>query len=219
MLGERTSELLSFDMQKLMAAAVIFSPYIPLLFMGEEWSAPHPFQYFVDHSDAALIEGVRKGRREEFAAFHIQGEAPDPVSKEVFEQSTLQWELLGQGRHVVMWEYYKTLLHLRKNHPVLKETDRRHVQVECEEAKGILKLCRWQQDQSVWCFMNFSTQPQTIKAPGGNTWFTLLNSADEQWSETPGQATPGMQAAGAHEYLLQPQSVLLLGSKPFTIQF
>ena len=219
MLGERTSQLLSFDMQKLMAASVIFSPYIPLLFMGEEWSAPHPFQYFVDHSDEALIEGVRNGRKEEFAAFHIQGEAPDPVSKEVYEQSTLQWELLDQGRHVVMREYYKTLLHLRKNHPVLKEPDRRHLQVECEEAKGILKLCRWQQDQSVWCFMNFSAQPQTIKAPGGNTWFTLLNSADKQWAEVPGQAIPGMQASGAHEYLLQPQSVLLLGSKPFTFQF
>jgi maltooligosyltrehalose trehalohydrolase len=219
MLGERTSELLSFEMQKLVAAAVILSPYIPLLFMGEEWTAPHPFQYFVDHSDPALIEGVRKGRKEEFAAFHAQGQAPDPVSKEVFDLSTLQWDQLDKGRHAIMLRYYKMLLHLRKTHPVLKELNRRHVQVECDDEKRIIKVCRWQQDESAWCLMNFSGQVQTVSASRSHQWFTILNSADPQWKFIQGQAVEGLADASANEYVLQPESVVLLGTRPFTIQY
>src|SRR5919107_136884 len=81
MLGERTSTLLSFEKQKLLAASVILSPYLPMLFMGEEWSEPNPFLYFVSHTDPELAEAVRKGRREEFKAFHEdsdENEVPDP---------------------------------------------------------------------------------------------------------------------------------------------
>src|SRR3954452_14052560 len=95
-LGERTSTLVSFEMQKLMAAVVMVSPSLPMLFMGEEYSEPHPFLYFVCHTDPELAEAVRKGRKAEFAAFHAQGEAPDPVSKKTFEESKLQWDLLKQ---------------------------------------------------------------------------------------------------------------------------
>ena len=63
---------------------VILSPYIPLLFMGEEWGETAPFQYFTSHSDAALIEAVRRGRRDEFAAFRWKGEPPDPQDEATF---------------------------------------------------------------------------------------------------------------------------------------
>ncbi|HVF97794.1 MAG TPA: malto-oligosyltrehalose trehalohydrolase, partial [Flavisolibacter sp.] len=112
MLGERTSQLVSFEMQKVLAAAVIVSPYIPMLFMGEEWSEPHPFQYFVSHGDEALCQAVRKGRKEEFAAFHLEGEAPDPVAEATFNHSKLQWHLATEGKHKQMLDYYKTLLSL-----------------------------------------------------------------------------------------------------------
>src|SRR5690349_24556369 len=70
MLGERSSVLVSFEMQKLMAAAVTISPFLPMFFMGEEWSEPNPFLYFVSHTDPQLAEAVRKGRKKEFSAFH-----------------------------------------------------------------------------------------------------------------------------------------------------
>ena len=97
MLGERSSQLVSFEMQKLLAGAVFISPYLPMLFMGEEWGETHPFLYFVSHTDPDLAEAVRKGRKAEFAAFHTQGEAPDPMAEETFQNSKLQWPLLQKN--------------------------------------------------------------------------------------------------------------------------
>ncbi len=79
MLGERLSQLVSFEPLKLAAAAVILSPYVPLLFMGEEYGEEAPFQYFISHGDAGLIDAVRNGRRGEFASFGWLGEPPDPA--------------------------------------------------------------------------------------------------------------------------------------------
>jgi maltooligosyltrehalose trehalohydrolase len=218
MLGERTSQLLSFEMQKLLAAAVIFSPYIPLLFMGEEWSAPHPFQYFVDHSDTELAEAVRKGRKEEFAAFHTRGEAPDPLSKEVFDLSTLQWDQLEQEQHATMLHYYKTILHLRKTHPVLKDLNRKHVEVTCDEVKQTIQLCRWHHNESVWCLMNFSRQVQTLSISRPGPWITILDSAGSQWQSGQDKPIKDSKDTGTNEFVLQPESFVLLGSRPFTIQ-
>ena len=75
MLGERPSQLVSFEMQKLMAGAVMSSPYLPMLFMGEEWGELNPFLYFVSHSDSDLIDAVRQGRKKEFAAFQTDADA------------------------------------------------------------------------------------------------------------------------------------------------
>jgi maltooligosyltrehalose trehalohydrolase len=218
MLGERTSQLLSFEMQKLLAAAVIFSPYIPLLFMGEEWSAPHPFQYFVDHSDTELAEAVRKGRKEEFAAFHTRGEAPDPLSKEVFDLSTLQWDQLEQEQHATMLHYYKTLLHLRKTHPVLKDLNRKHVQLACDEVKQTIQLCRWHHNESVWCLMNFSREVQTQSISNPSPLITILDSAGSQWQSGQDKPIKDSKETGTNEFVLQPESFVLLGTRPFTIQ-
>lgn len=162
MLGERTSQLVSFEMQKLLTAAVMISPYLPMLFMGEEWSEPNPFLYFVSHTDKELAEAVRKGRKEEFAAFHIQGEAPDPVAKETFLRSKLQWKLTDEGQHKIMLEYYKALIQLRKTNPVLKGLNRKNLEaISCKEQNTLL-LKRWNDRQQIICFMNFSKEKQTI---------------------------------------------------------
>ncbi|RYY61327.1 MAG: malto-oligosyltrehalose trehalohydrolase, partial [Chitinophagaceae bacterium] len=89
MLGERCSALVSFEMLKLMAGAVLTAPFLPMLWMGEEWGEQNPFLYFVSHTDPELAIAVREGRKKEFAAFHAQGEAPDPVSEETFLRSKL----------------------------------------------------------------------------------------------------------------------------------
>lgn len=75
---DRLSQTQSFEKLKLAAGIVILSPYIPLLFMGEEYGETSPFQYFVSHSDENLIESVRKGRKEEFSSFEWSEEIPDP---------------------------------------------------------------------------------------------------------------------------------------------
>lgn len=180
MLGERLSTLASFEMQKLVAAAVLVSPYLPMLFMGEEWSEPHPFLYFVSHTDEALADAVRKGRKAEFAAFHLEGEAPDPVAEETFLQSKLQWHLLEQEPHAVMLRYYKALIGLRKSHPVLRELNRKNLEVSCSKEQNTLLLRRWNDEVQLLCGMNFSKEEQTLSLPDGE-WKVIFYSAGEEW--------------------------------------
>ena len=207
MLGERTSTLVSFEMQKLMVAAVLVSPYLPMLFMGEEYAEPNPFLYFVSHTDAELAEAVRKGRKAEFAAFHSQGEAPDPVDEKTFQQSRLQWELLQQPQHKTMLAYYTFLIGLRKQEPALKNLNRNQLNVEENEANQTLQLHRWHEGEHIVCFMNFSKVQQTATLPKfQNEWKELLNSADQEWSG-PSVDSPG--GAINSTVTLQPESIII----------
>lgn len=165
MLGERSSLLFSVEMQKLMAAAVMVSPYLPMLFMGEEWGETNPFLYFVSHEDTDLIESVRKGRRAEFAEFHARGEAPDPQSEKTFQQSKLQWQLLNKGHHEVMFRYYQALITARKNLTALSRLNRKHLATMFNQDSETLVLHRWHGDQNVICLMNFSGTQQEMVAP------------------------------------------------------
>jgi maltooligosyltrehalose trehalohydrolase len=215
MLGERTSVLASFEMQKLMAAAVLISPYLPMLFMGEEWSAPDPFLYFVSHTDKALAEAVRKGRKEEFAAFHAQGEAPDPVAEETFLQSKLKWHLLDREPHATMLRYYKALVQLRKTHPALANLDRKHLHVECNKDNNTLFLHRWHEDQHIVCGLNFSKKEQYMPPPSyAPGWHRVFDSSEAQW-QGPGSRAAAQVAGsrpGATTIVLQPESIVIYKS-------
>lgn len=182
MLGERTSELLSFEMQKLLAGAVLVSPYLPLLFMGEEYSETRRFQYFVSHTDPDLVEAVRKGRKAEFEAFHAVGEAPDPQSEDTFNNSKLNWDLLYAERHKRMFLYYQSLIALRKKEPALKNLNRKNLKVEVDEKAKILVLYRWHEDQQIVSLMNFSDRQQEVNfSDNGKEWKKLICSTDPEW--------------------------------------
>ena len=204
MLGERTSQLVSFEQQKLMAGAVILSPYLPMLFMGEEWNEPNPFQYFVSHTDPELAEAVRKGRKEEFAAFHIKGEAPDPVAEKTFLQSKLQWQLLHEGRHKMMLDYYKTLIALRKKEAAFQFLDRKSLSVDANRDNQTLMLHRWQQECKVACLLNFSEEPSIVNLDKAAEWTVLLNSAGVQWGG------PGDAPIDNNTVKLHPHSLVVL---------
>jgi maltooligosyltrehalose trehalohydrolase len=213
MLGERTSQLVSFEMQKLLAAAVIMSPYLPMLFMGEEWGEPHPFLYFASHSDPRLAEAVRKGRKEEFAAFHAEGEAPDPLDEKTFLQSKLQWELRNEEPHGTLLRYYKTLTALRKGQPALKEPKRKNLYVACSKEKSILALHRWCEVQHVLCIMNFSRQQQSVTPSSDiHGWQKLLDSAAPEWLG-PMKVPDTIQESQATSLILQPESILVYTDK------
>lgn len=183
-LGERSSQLYSFSTQKLMAGAVLVSPYLPLLFMGEEWGETNPFLYFVSHAELTLIEAVRQGRQEEFADFHGDDDepVPDPQDEATFVRSQLQWDLLKQEPHQTMLRYYQMLIRLRKQHPALRHLNRQQLAVTVQEEQQTLVLHRWHEDQHVRCLLNFSSEPQTVSVPvDGGSWQKLLDSADPQW--------------------------------------
>jgi maltooligosyltrehalose trehalohydrolase len=132
MKGERSGQLFGFEMQKLFAGAVLMSPYIPLLFMGEEWSSSSPFIYFVSHTDDELIEAVRQGRQEEFKEFHSEGQTPDPQSEETFLKSKISWQEVEKEPHSSMLEYYKALIDFRKKHREFLTREKGRYDVSCQ---------------------------------------------------------------------------------------
>src|SRR5215210_1614096 len=128
MLGERIASLVDFESLKLAAGALLLSPFVPLLFMGEEWGETAPFLYFVDHSGPDLIEAVRAGRKEEFAAFGWREEPPDPQSEETFERCRLVQCQHESGRHAALHGFYKELIRLRKSVPALAHLSKEGVE-------------------------------------------------------------------------------------------
>lgn len=207
MLGDRSSELFSFELQKLLASSVILSPYLPMLFMGEEWSEQNRFQYFVSHTDAELAEAVRKGRKEEFAAFHEAGEAPDPMAVETFSNSKLQWHLIGLEPHATMLRFYKKLIQIRKVEPALKNISRKNISVEFSMENNTLMLHRWQENNHILCFLNFSAKPVKTKFFLDKTgWQPVLNSASPVWK---GNYEAPASVKNINEILIAGESILI----------
>ncbi|GAB3327014.1 malto-oligosyltrehalose trehalohydrolase [Larkinella ripae] len=211
--GERTSQLVSFEMQKLLAGAVLVSPYLPLLFMGEEWSAPSPFQYFVSHTDPDLAESVRQGRQEEFADFHGQGEVPDPVAEATFLHSKLPWDCFDRPPHQTLFRYYQTLIALRKAHPALCHLNRQNLQVVADEKRQIIQLHRWHGEHHVLCVLNFAKEPQTLPLLAGAHGQKLFDSSEPHWQPQPDAPADRSAALPPAEILtIQPESLVIFGT-------
>jgi maltooligosyltrehalose trehalohydrolase len=185
-LGERLSALVSFDATKLAAGAVLLSPYIPLLFMGEEYGEEAPFTYFVSHSDPDLIKAVREGRKREFAAFHIAGEPIDPESPETFLNCKLNWEKRKEGKHQVLWSLYQYLIQLRRTMPALMHRNQRNLAAFSDETNKLVGWRRWTEEGQVLCLMNFNQSDITFQLPAfpANSWQKVLDSADQKWLGT-----------------------------------
>jgi maltooligosyltrehalose trehalohydrolase len=119
--GERLGHLISPAARRLAAATVLLSPFVPLLFMGEEYGEPHPFLYFTDHGDPDLVAAVRAGRREEFAHWDWDDAAPDPQDVATFERSRVQLALHTRGEHATLFAFYRELIAARRAFPVLTD--------------------------------------------------------------------------------------------------
>jgi maltooligosyltrehalose trehalohydrolase len=196
MLGERLSRLVSFEALKLAAGAVLSSPYIPLLFMGEEYGEDSPFVYFVDHSDPALIEAVRTGRREEFRAFQWQGEVPDPQDSETFSQCKLKWESRQKRPSRVLLEFYRRLIQLRKDIPALRHLSKEGLEVSRSEEERLLLVRRRHEESRVCSLMNFSSQEVAYRIDlGPGRWRKLIDSSEKRWMG-PGSLMPGWCESG-----------------------
>ena len=180
--SERLSALVSFEALKLAAAVVLFSPFIPLLFMGEEYGETAPFYYFINHSDADLVEAVRRGRREEFVAFRWQGEPPDPHAEATFLQCKLDPELRFQGQHEILYRFYGELIRLRRESPPLKVLDKGRLEVTGLEEKKALLWRRWTEEQQMAAVFHFGKQARSFSLPlPEGHWRKQLDSADSIW--------------------------------------
>ena len=188
MLGDRLPESVSFEELKLSAGLVILSPFIPLLFMGEEYGERARFPFFVSHSDADLIEAVRRGRRAEFASFEWQGVVPDPQDERTFLGAKLGHELRNAGEHKILLGFYRELIGLRKSLPALARSDKDGMAVKDFSNEKILAVERWCAADRALMLANLGGLENSVELLlAGGRWRKVLDSAAPQWGG-PGSA-------------------------------
>ncbi len=209
--GERLSDLVSFEGLKLAAGVVLLSPFIPLLFMGEEYGETAPFPYFVSHSDPGLIEAIREGRREEFAAFDWNEEPPDPQDEATFLSAKLNHHLRRQGRHRILADFYRELIRLRKTIPALAQLNKEDTEIRSYEKEKVLSLRRWNGADEAMAIFHFGEDEQslTLSLPPGQ-WRKHLDSADKDWQGPGGSVSDRLVSNGMLAVTLPRYEIVLL---------
>lgn len=182
--GDRLSTRIPFEALKVAATAVLLSPNIPLLFMGEEYGETAPFLYFIDHGDPALVEAVRRGRRAEFSSFAWAEDIPDPQDPATFERSRVHIGSPRTDRQAAMLRWIRRLIELRTAIPSLGVGDETSGhRVWAYESEKVLVLHRWsEQGQAALLIMGFSKEPAavTFGEPAGG-WALRVDSASEEF--------------------------------------
>jgi maltooligosyltrehalose trehalohydrolase len=178
--GERLSMLVETPKLKAIATLVLLSPFVPLLFQGEEWGARTPFLYFTDHQDAELGRLVSEGRAREFQSFRWGGEIPDPQDASTFQSSKLDWDEKAKPRHAEILEWYRALIALRK-------TRSRHVAPVKPKVRFNVKA-QWLRFEyaGVLAMFNFASMPRRIALPAGE-WELALDSQANEPGGAPGE--------------------------------
>jgi len=214
LLGERLTELVSFEQLKLAAAAVLLSPYQPMLFMGEEYGETARFQFFTSFLDPGLVEAVRKGRKEEFAQFNWREEPPDPQDEATFARCRLNHQLKHEGRHRALREFYARLIALRKGEPALCFPDRRQMEIDVLEPGRVLAVRRWWAERELLVLWNFGADAADARGRcSAGTWIKQLDSSDARWSG-PGSALPAqIESAGELALSLAPHAVVVYSAR------
>ncbi len=217
--GARLGSMIDLDQSKIATAMLLLSPYVPMLFMGEEYGDESPFYYFISHSDPNLIKAVQEGRKNEFKQYIKPGqEFPDPQSEEIFDQSKLKWEKRTSGKHQVILNWHKELIKLRQTHPALRNFSKESVVAEVLQEDGII-LHRKDESgkKELIALMNVSESPLSYFLPCNNgTWKKLLDSTEKQWSmensSTQKEAFESTLHAGV-QVIIPARSVIVLGKE------
>ncbi len=164
----------------------LLSPFVPLLFQGEEWGASTPFLYFTDHQDPELGRLVAEGRSKEFSAFRWQGAVPNPQERTTFERSKLDWSELSQPNHAELFDWYRRLIRLKKDRPEMPRESRVDApapKVKFDEAAQWLTFVH----NRVLVVLNWSTRAQGVPMPAGE-WKLVMRSDSDQLLESGGNA-------------------------------
>jgi len=198
--GDRLASLVGHDRLKVAATAVLMSPFIPLLFMGEEYGETTPFLYFVSHSDERLIEAVRTGRSREFAWFPSGKEISDPQGEETFLLSRVHRESrLEKARHA-LYGFYRHLITLRRSLTPWRMTEGRPL-VKCWPDRRSLSVMVPLSGSDVALFFNFSEKGVSIESPlHEGSWAVIADTLSPRWGGS-GEKAPD-RMTGEHGAVL-----------------
>ncbi len=213
--GDRLSVLISFEGLKLAAAVVLLSPFIPLLFMGEEYGETAPFPYFVSHSDPDLIEMVRRGRRAEFVYVQGSDEPPDPQEEATWQSASLDHSLRHQGEHRILYELYKELLKLRNETRAGARLSKDRLEVVCLEKESTLVVRRWGREAQFAAIFHFGDTAVSVNVPlPPGRWLKRLASGEARW-HGPGPDLPAvLDSDGQVSVTLTNHAFLILSLQP-----
>ena len=205
--GERLSSLVNFEALKLAAGINLLSPFVPMLFMGEEYGENAPFQYFTSHGDPDLVEAVRRGRREEFAAFGWEGNVPDPQDEQTFARSALNHSLKQEEPHQTLWRFYQRLIQIRDEQSLGTLSS-----PSVRELGGCaLLIMRENASQQLATIYNFAEFPVTLNLPDlAGKWSTVIHSADASWNGPERNLASQITLLPAEELRLAPHSFLVI---------
>jgi maltooligosyltrehalose trehalohydrolase len=205
--GERLSALVSFEAQKLAAGISLLSPFVPMLFMGEEYGETAPFQYFTSHGDPALVEAVRRGRCEEFAAFGWTKSVPDPQDEATFTRSRLNHALKVEQPHATLLRFYQRLLRIRDEQELGTPAPRRIRELgDCA-----LLFLRETASRQLAMVFNFADFPVVLRLPDlSGDWTAVIHSADAAWKGPETNLAAEITLTTARELRLSPTSFLVM---------
>ena len=176
-IGDRPSQNLDFGQLAIKAALVLGSPYTAMLFMGEEWGASTPFQFFSSHPEPELARATAEGRKAEFADHGwAADDIPDPQDPATFQRSKLDWDEVGTGEHARLLQLYRDLITLRRTEPDFADPWLDHLRVEFDEADRWIVMHRGA--FAVAC--NLGEQPVAVPVTGES----VLSSAEPQIGTT-----------------------------------
>jgi maltooligosyltrehalose trehalohydrolase len=191
--GDRLGQLVNLGRAKIAAAIVLTSPFVPMLFQGEEYGASTPFLYFTDHEDEKLGRQISKGRKREFAAFGWSpNEIPDPQQRATFERSKLDWSEVAKPPHAELLEWHKLLIRLRRSSDDLENGDLRVVHVRFDERAQWLVIERGR----VRVACSFAGGRAVLETGGGAK---LLLASDPSVVLRPGQIDLGPDSVAIFE--------------------
>ncbi len=163
--------------RRLAAAAILLSPFTPMLFMGEEYGETAPFPYFIDHSEPDLVEAVRSGRQREFSGADWSGDVADPADPTTFEAAVLDPTLTEHEPHRSRLAMYTELLRIRREYPVLTDPT---AQQRVSTVGDSIVVVRSTPAGTASLIFNFSGEPVMHPAPDP-TEPVVFDTDDARW--------------------------------------
>lgn len=217
--GDRLTASITPARLRLAAAAMLLSPFTPMLFMGEEYGSQAPFPFFTDFNDRELIAAVRAGRKAEFAAFSWDGEPPDPQSPTTFDSAVIDWDARNDARHGPVLALHRRLIELRRTAAGIHSADAISTDIfdtsgaesPGDTTEGVIAILRRASEQSSLLLLNFAAEAARIRIPAtGRGWRCVLDTESVEFGG-PGSSVPdALDPAGQNIQLAQHSAVLLL---------